>query len=264
MRRLRLEPYIAQLYTDATGRHAEKWPHPARSAAKPYLGVNPDYFAVGRDHVDMARLVECKSHLPWLAHYYGEPGSDQAPEWELVQAQWQMHHTGYRCCDIAVLLGLAEEDFRIYTVAADSEIGGMLEEAGDRFWRDHILRQVPPSVGASNADSDLLKRLYPIGRETAIVATPEVDAACVRLRDAKARMKATEADVQCHENTIKAFMGPDSYLESSVGPFSWKTSKSAPRWKAIAEELQPSAALIAKHTGDVGPRRFLTPFKGDK
>lgn len=266
MRRgLALEPYIAQLYADETGRLVAKWPKTTRNPVKQYLAVNPDYFVPVADtplYSGAERLVECKSHLPWLAHYYGEPGSDQIPEWEQVQCQWQAHLTGIRTADLVVLLGLSEEDLRIYTVEYDPEIGGILEQEADRFWIDHVLSEVPPEVTGRQADSELLKRLYPYERDTVVIADEATNAAAAFLRKAKAHLVEADEMVTQYENRIKEFMGDAAILETSEGKFSWKAPKSgAVSWKSIAEEMGPvPPGLIEKYTGEPS-RRFLTPFK---
>lgn len=272
MRRgLRLEPFIAQMYADKTGSGVRKYPGTLKHPDKSHLFVSPDYYVDLADIPDKsadsassgpAHLVEVKSHLPWLAHYYGEPGSDQIPEWEQVQCQWQCHLTGISRCDLVVLLGLSEDDLRIFETTYDPEIGGILEQEADRFWQDHIVRQVPPPVTGREADSELLKRLYPYERDTVILANEATNVAACGLRKARAQRQMAEEIEAQFENTIKEFMGEAAILETAEGKFTWKAPKSgAVSWKAIAEELGPAPqSLIDKHTGEPS-RRFLTPFK---
>lgn len=262
-RGLRLEPYIAALYSDHTGRAVEKWLGPIRPPDKPHLGVNPDYSAQDDDGI---RLVECKSHHWTVAHHYGEPGTDQAPDWEVIQATWQIHlarKVGFQTqyCDVAALLGVGEEDFRVYPVRYDEELAGTLEEEADRFWQDHVIAGVPPAV--SGTDSDLLKSLYPVSRERSVAATPEIEGVCAALRKARLARKEAEIEVETLEATIKAFMGDAGVLETSLGPHTWKTSKGSPRYKAVAEEMGAPPSLIAKHTPEFGARVFRVPYRGE-
>ena len=215
-----LEPAIARFYENQTGRTVRKWERVVRHPDKPHLGVNPDYYVpdvpTSCDQ-DELRLVECKSHLPFVAHHYGEVGTDQVPEWEQVQAQWQCHLTGITRCDVAVLLGLGEDDFRIYPVTYDPEIGAMLEEAADAFWTNHIVAQVPPAVTGSTADTSLLKKLYPKGGEPPKVADEEINIVAITLREIKEQMKSLEEDEKRAENILRSYMGDAEELILASG-----------------------------------------------
>lgn len=129
-----LEPLVRSEYERLTGRKvllpqtiwSEKWPF----ALANIDGVTLD-----------DRLVEIKTAA--RGDGWGEPGTDEIPEYYVLQIQHYMAVTGLEVCDIAVLI--AGSDFRIYEVLADHELIDILMTREAEFWR-HVEDKVPPSL----------------------------------------------------------------------------------------------------------------------
>lgn len=267
----RMEPYVAELYAEETGLTLRKG-RPIIHREKPFLGVNPDYYAVDEEN-EALHVVELKTHNPFTSDNYGDPGTDQIPHHELIQCTWQMHldDLGVDLCDLAVLFGL--DDFRIYHVPYSEVLGAEIEDFATRWWRDHIEDRTPPAIGGSEPDTEWLKRRFPASTEAVAYATPEIEEICLRLADARREHKQAEEVKVAFENQIKAFMGDAGILEWSGGkPFTWKSTKPSEvvDWKAVAQELAQKTggfaygeAIARNTTTKPGVRRFLTPFKGE-
>lgn len=134
-----LEDPIAEEYARQTG-------YKIRRANK--VRRHPDYHYMiahlDRDVTRSDRIVECKSVGKWAdMSEWGEPGTDQIPQYYLTQAHHYLVVTGKRFCDVAVLI--AGQDFRIYTVEADPEIAQELIEAEAEFW-DCVVRMEAPDA----------------------------------------------------------------------------------------------------------------------
>lgn len=266
LRGLRLEPYIAQLYSEEQGEpvvRAEPVQHPQCS----YLRATPDYRVAGPDD-PIPYYVECKSHSPRVAHEYGPEGTDEAPDREVVQVQWQMHVALERerpyggdpvTADLAVLFGV--DDFRVYSIRYDGELASALEESARRFWRNHIDADIAPEPAGMAAEADAIARAWPRDTGATVVASPVVEEAIQQLQEARVAVAEASARREALEAIIKSAMGDASYLESSQGRFSWKARKGSTSWKAVAEELGAPADVIARHTPETGGRVFLTPWK---
>jgi putative phage-type endonuclease len=256
LRGLRMEPYVARIYTYETGEVLRKaafcrWPEPAR-----FIAASPDYERV-RDR----RLVEIKTHAPHIANEYGPSGSDVIPLHERLQVVWQMHVTGRtHGADLIALFGV--DDVRIYAVEYDANVAREMEEAAREFWAFHIHKGYAPEP--TENDGELLERLYPQHMARTIDADDELEEIVARLEAARAaRESAEQAEEECIAR-LKAAMGFAKALRTSRGVFTWRNRKGTPGWKAIAMELNPSEELINRHTPEHGPRVFLMPFKTER
>jgi putative phage-type endonuclease len=256
LRGLRMEPYVARIYTDETGEVLRKasfcrWPEPAR-----FIAASPDYERI-RDH----RLVEIKTHSPHIANEYGPSGSDIIPLHERLQAVWQMHVTGRG--PVAYLIALfGVDDVRIYEVEYDIGVSRKMEAAAIEFWDYNVRGRVAPDP--TENDGELLASLYPQHTARTVDSDDELEEIVARLEAARAaREGAEQAEERCVAR-LKAAMGFAKALRTSRGVFTWRNRKGAPAWKAIAQELNPSEELIRKHTPEHGPRVFLMPFKTER
>jgi putative phage-type endonuclease len=256
LRGLRMEPYVARIYTDETGEVLRKasfcrWPEPAR-----FIAASPDYERI-RDH----RLVEIKTHSPHIANEYGPSGSDVIPLHERMQVVWQMHVTGRG--PVAYLIALfGVDDVRIFEVEYDIPVARQMEAAAIEFWDNNVRHRVPPEP--TENDGKLLERAYPWSVGPAIDADDELEEIVARLEAARAaREGAEQAEEECIAR-LKIAMGFAKALRTSRGVFTWRNRKASPDWKAIAQELNPSDELIRRHTPEHGPRVFLMPFKTER
>ena len=138
---LRLENAIADAYQEEEGRTiampAERIvSHPDRAWQKA---------SVDREAAD--RIVELKTAGPRQADEWGEPGTDEVPDYYLIQVQHQMAVTGRTLADIAVLI--AGQDFRVYHLERSEPIIEKIIEVEADFW-DRVQRRDPPTADWSH------------------------------------------------------------------------------------------------------------------
>lgn len=122
----------------------------------------PHFMAhIDRKVVGETRGLECKNVGPWAwREHWGPDGSDQVPDYMLLQCQWYLGITGYELWDLAALHG--GNDLRIYTIPRDEGIIQSLYDAGNLFWSG-VEAGTPPNVAwESPAVTNILKRLYPM------------------------------------------------------------------------------------------------------
>jgi putative phage-type endonuclease len=147
----RFEPLIAEDYADETGHGFIAEQVFVRS---PVLG----FMTATLDRVrDDGRLVELKSVGVRSAHLWGESGSDEVPDFYLVQAMHQLSVTGMDLIDVAALI--AGEDFRVYPLERDDRIIARIQEREQEFW-DRVQRRDPPPIDRAR-DGAALARLWP-------------------------------------------------------------------------------------------------------
>ena len=138
---LKLEPLVAEAYTERTG-HRLVVPDPALFVGyRPWMRATPDRLTEG------SNLVELKTSR--FGQGFGEEGTDDIPEAYILQAQWQMLVLDRSFANVAVLIG--GSDFRVYRVERNTDlIQSLVALAGD-FWRRVENRQPPePDFGHPN------------------------------------------------------------------------------------------------------------------
>lgn len=187
---------------------------------------------------------------------WGEPGTDQVPPHVATQA---LHYLGLvptaRVCWVPVLFsGL---DFQLYRVERNDQLIDQLREYALRWWRDHVVADVPPEP----SDGADVLALFP--RDTGRVAiaddaTLEAHRELVALR---ARMKEDDERRDQLESRIKLAMGDAATLAAGEETLAtWKTTQSKRFDGAAFKAAQPE--LYAQYVTPSESRRFLVKDVG--
>lgn len=146
-----MEPVIATLYREETGREPLSLQRFVRSSGHPWMTATLD--CVCED----GRVVEFKNVGPTQAGEWGESGTDEVPAMYLIQATHQMICAGTDVADVAALI--SGNDFRTYTVPRDDRVAGRIVAATGEFI-ERVRRREPPPV-EPDRDGPLLSRLWP-------------------------------------------------------------------------------------------------------
>jgi putative phage-type endonuclease len=147
----RFEPLIAEDYADETGHGFIAEQVFVRSSVLGFMTATLDRVR------DDGRLVELKSVGVRSAHLWGESGSDEVPDFYLVQAMHQLSVTGMDLIDVAALI--AGEHFRVYPLERDDRIIARIQEREQEFW-SRVQRRDPPPVDPAR-DGAALAWLWP-------------------------------------------------------------------------------------------------------
>lgn len=255
MRRGRLlEPAVAEWYAEETGAEllpGETLRHPSREI----VIATPDRIAVlGREQ----RVLEVKTTNFRMLSEWGEPDTDEIPQTYLCQVQWQLAVTGLARADVAALIG--GDEFRVYHVAFDAELFGMLADTAERFWRDHVTTRRPPPLDGSDSCAEWIRARFPRDGGNELAATPDAECWADTLFDVRRRTAILEAEEQEAVNHLKALMGDASVLRGNGWRVTWKTAKESVKtdWEAVARALDAPPELVARFTTTKpGSRRFL-------
>jgi len=148
-----VEPVIQQLYCEdmkCEVGHFGSMVHPKHS----WLSATPDFEVFGAPRVGEIKMVGWR-----MAHHWTSE-EDGVPDYYRTQGEIQMEVFDAEHCDFAALLG--GTDFRIYRIARDREMAGMLIDIGAKFWRDHVIARVPPPIDGTEGAKRLLRKIYPV------------------------------------------------------------------------------------------------------
>lgn len=234
------EAFVATEYMERTGRTVQRLNAMLKHPDAPILGhidrlVIPDgaKTAAWRDQIRTDRLLECKTAHALAASRgddWGEDGTDQVPQSYLVQVATYQALTGCQYADLACLFG--NSDFRIYTIHRDDELESMLIEEASRWWRDHVVADVPPDP-QSEAEARQRWSRHVEGR----VIDLDDDALDMLQQYAalKEREKAITAEIKAiRDRLIPAIADADSVAYGGVTMATYRANKDSIRidWKA--------------------------------
>lgn len=251
----RLEPVIAQWYADDTGIDparlvlADTLRHPAVECAL----ATPDRLLLGVDGKPV-RNVQVKNvggRMGWRWTHE----DDGVPDDVRVQIEWEMAVVGVDETDVAVLI--AGTDFRVYRIKRDPELGEALLDVGQRFWRDHVLADVPPQLDETESTLRYLRARYPRSGGGTKEAAPTAGGWVHQWREASAAEKEAESRRKFAEAMLKDEIGDADGITGPWGKASWKLDqRGRVRWEAVARALGATEQEIEKHR-EPPPRRFL-------
>jgi putative phage-type endonuclease len=234
----RFERPILEAYADRFGQaiqFADHWTlH--RVAGFPLLGASLDarWLTGDRRPVD-AKNVGFRQKNTW-----GEFGSDQFPDYYQAQLAVQMmacDEPGYttEAADLAVCF--SGNKLGRYTLHRDLETDAIIQEMAEKWWKRHVLADVPPDPDGSEAYSNYLKQRFARNGETLLAPT---DAAQGWARDLVHVRGVLEDAEQREEQIIEHLKLICGSAAGILGVCTWKNNKDSQvtDYKAIAEELK--------------------------
>lgn len=137
----RMEPAIRQWYSDTTGRSVRLPDKIMYHKDYPFMLATLD------GYTDDRRVVEIKTARS--GHGWGEPGTNEIPDYYAVQVQHQMVVTGFEVADVPV--SIAGGSPVLYEVPANPEVQQLIIEACTEFWQRVIDGNPPEPVTFSDA-----------------------------------------------------------------------------------------------------------------
>jgi putative phage-type endonuclease len=209
----KLEEVVAQAFSERTGLRVKRRNAILQHPDYPFMLANVDRLIVGEK-----TGLECKTASEYLkSEWVGE----EVPAPYLLQCQHYMAVTGYDAWWIAVLIG--GNKFVYKKIERDEEIIQYLIKLESDFWNNHVVTKVPPEMDGSEASTNLLKTMYPIGEPESETELPlEADKLIEQLEEAKADAKQAEERVAELENRLKAMLGDYETGLASNHVVTWK------------------------------------------
>lgn len=209
-------------------------------------------------------ILECKSLDFARVDECGPDGSDEIPGDWIAQAQIQMACLDIPRAQVAVMFGVSE--LRLYPLAYDPEMFGMLREIGERFLRDHVQTGRPPPVDGSDSCAEALARRFPKTAPVIADADPEAERWARALFVARKACDEAEALKKEAENHLKGIIGGAEGMVGDGWRISWKTTKGKPSidWEAVCADAKVPKSLIEKHTTRTPYRVFRPTLSKEK
>ena len=209
----RMEPAIRQWYSDSTGRSVRLPDKIMYHAKYPHMLASLDGFT------DDGRVVEIKTARS--AKGWGEPGTNEIPDYYALQVQHYMVVTGFDVTDVPV--SLAGGSPELYEVPADKELQDMIIEAEADFWQ-RIVEGRPPDP---TTYADAVARYGAVSAVGIKEATEEIRAAYEALLEIRNKLSALEHAEQELKSSIITFLGDeaDTLKEGEITLITYKIAK---------------------------------------
>lgn len=184
----------------------------------PWALANIDRLLIGPDGEEA--VLEVKTTNSFRQDEFQE---HKLPDYITLQLMWYLGICGLKRGFVAVLIG--GQAYREYEVEFDRDLFGMLLDIAEGFWA-LVENETPPAPDGSEASTELLNRMYPEGKGTAIDLPPEsadlVEQYCqARAEEKVAGLRKTEA-----ENRLKAMLGENERGYAGFQEIQWKTVRS--------------------------------------
>ena len=189
----RMEPAIRQWYSDQTGRDVRLPDKIMYHPQHPFMLASLDGFT------DDGRVVEIKTARN--GKDWGEPGTNEIPDYYAVQVHHYMTITGFQVADIPV--SIAGGSPALYTVEADKEIAEMIIEACAKFWERVVSGNPPEPVSYSDA----VARFGKSKAEGTVIASDGALAGVAELKQFIAQRKELEELEEEVKGRIIRFLG---------------------------------------------------------
>lgn len=208
---LRLEPLIAEAYTERTGNLISSTQVCVKHAKYPWMMATLDAVTVD------SKIVEFKAVGSWAGRSLDRDGDPESlPEPWIVQCQHQMCVAGAERMQLAAFVDMS---LRVYDLRRNEDMISDILVMEEEFWRG-VQDGTPPAEFAPE-DCDVLRRHF--NRETGeclIINDPMLERACADLVMAKAHIKMREQEEAANKAAILMRMGNAS--GAICGPYTLK------------------------------------------
>lgn len=212
----------------------------------------------------LLRGLEIKNRSEYSLNDFGDNGTDEVPDDIAAQCHYSMaivqtHYPHIDHWDVAALIG--GNKFRWFRLQYDADLSDGLLEIGRRFMVENVAARVPPNIGGSEKTRAWLQEKFRIYSEVMVDATEEIHELIL---ERKALMETLASNMKRKEyldTELKNFIGHNTGVQGPNWYATWKMQRGNPEYKAVAEELGATQALIDKHRGESYRKIFVNTNK---
>jgi len=231
-------------------------------------------FSYGPENVNPIGGHEIKTHTSWLAHLYGEPGSDEVPPAELVQCAWNrwiaaavFEGGDFSTWHLTAFLDNLPSDYQIHH---NAELEEMMIGVCRAFWEEHVIGGVPVPPDGSKSYTEHLAKRWPKHGQDYVEADAETLETVRALYQKRLEIAAHEREETELVQRIKVAIGDAAGLEflsltekqpepkgkrkrkPLLQRITWKKSKdtTSTKWADVIKAFRPQLAAFADQFED--------------
>lgn len=206
-----LEEYVAQRFTEATGKKVRRCNAIIRNTEYPFAHANPDRMVVGEN-----AGLEIKTTSSWETLKKCREGS--FPDTWYAQASHYLLVTGAKKWYLAVLC--FGQGFFLFEIERDEAEIAALAKAEADFW-NKVTTDTAPPVDGMDSTTEALKVIYADGCDRKCDLFP-VSTNIQMLQQLKLRAKEIDRMIAEQQNIITAYMGHSERGECGNTRITWR------------------------------------------
>lgn len=204
----RLEQFVAEIFSEKTGKTVRRAPKMYRHSEYPFLVANIDRLIVGGDE-----LLECKT----CSAYKLEEWENKIPREYVLQVIWYLGITGRKRGWIACLIGGQKFDYK--PIDFDQELFDMMLDKALKFW-ELVQKKVPPLILPE--DDETLAELYPTHTED-LIELQEMNERVAYLQEIKMHIEEMNKEKREIETELKTLIADKAGVVTDTYKVTWKT-----------------------------------------
>lgn len=256
---IRLEPVIAEMYQDTTGCILVQ-PFTMFYPKNPIIFATPDRIIHGKN-----KGLEIKTANARMAENWGEEGTDEIPQYYLIQCVLCMAVTNIPEWDVAVLIG--GQDFRIYHIQRDIDLENSIIERLLEWWETYIAKNREPDIDSSSACADYLAIKYPRNFKPLKEADADTEQLIQRLAEIRYSLKSFAEQEEAIKNLLKNYIGDADGVQGISGRCTWKKTKDSKKIDygsiyAFLHSLPGFHEFLKKH--EINSKKLINEFTSTK
>lgn len=204
----RLEQFVADIFSEKTGKTVRRAPKMYRHPQYPFLVANIDRLIVGGNE-----LLECKT----CSAYKLEEWENKIPREYVLQVIWYLGITGRKRGWIACLIGGQKFDYK--PIDFDQELFDLMVEKALKFW-DMVQNNVPPVILPE--DDATLAELYPEHTED-LIEIQEMNDRVAYLQEIKMHIEEMTKEKREIETELKTLIKDKAGVLTDKYKITWKS-----------------------------------------
>lgn len=246
-----LEEYVAQRFTEQTGKRVRRENSIIHNSDYPYSHANIDRAVIGEKAGLECKTTKCLN----LKRYK----NGDFPSEYYCQCVHYLMVTGLERWYLAVLV--FGTDFMIFTIERDEAEIAALAESEQRFWEENVQKKVPPSPDGAKSTDELIGTMYPNdngGNCDLSLFAKELDL----LHEVKKKLSEYETEKRRLEQEIKLYMKDSDNGFCGDYSVTWKAQqRSSFDVSALIEDFVPEGTDLTEYYKSTKYRVFKVKEK---
>ena len=201
---------------------------------------------------DNRTLFEIKNYNIHARTKFGQDGSQDVPAADMAQVIHEAAVFNVTTVNLCVLFG--GQELCIYPITVDDAMKQLMIDQEATLWA-HIQTRTPPEA----THPDDLRRLFRKDDGSYKVASQEVEAACLKLKEIKRHIKHLEEQEEILTGMVQNYMGETSLIQTVDGHTlaTWKKASDGERFDTKRLQKEMPGLYDQYKVTSLGSRRFL-------
>lgn len=220
---LKIEPLLRENYIEDLKLDKKRLWHKENSLFR--NKKNPLYQASLDGYIKGKKIIfEGKTTSHFNSKDWGNPYTDEIPEYYLSQCMWQMGVIKEaKHVDLAVLISGSK--FRIYRIYRNDKVIKGLQDKADKFWENVKSKNPPSAEDPSEATKRALEEVFGASGEEIIQGNRSSEKVMKELNNLAEEIKIKSTKKEELSNKLRRIIGDNAGVMAGSYCYTWKTRK---------------------------------------